>query len=828
MEIMEEGNLMDRVRILLQRDLAYYQAHQTVLQENLCPGIVGGLLDFPHYASFAAVKLVLWWEEEYVAAFHCASGLLERVSDIPMEQLESEEVDRGCGGIAVTKTSAPTEFVSLVADSSSQLLEHLHTLSQEALDHADLTVLTGTLGAAALIRNCLWCYNEKLKNKERTQSKQNVMLSLHGNYRQFHEMAEALAERLLDLHCRLLSLYVLQDADCLHWEDPHPFFEGERGSFVIQMWWLYMQGTKEDLWNTVPPKMAQRVLAGMLNESLTILAVRYTQALPSSGRSSLLVTDISNLLLCVRQILPSICNDAVELMGCTSQNKVLHDVHAKCHELLVCLILRGSPLSTLYKVFRRGVNGVAIFSPCDSSAPAPWLVLTSHLFPDPRSNFGDLTDGPAIALELSVLVAQPQASWPLLLKVLTMRHYRVTCVILQHLMQQCANVTIQSACRIVNNAKKQEGEAEQCGGFLCGDRGECSLGCSPSELHLPPSVIVSSLTYITTMVGTQHDLAHVLVPVLEKNSDSWASCLDRRQVWNQSRPPWLEAVMSPLELVLVPVVETLLSVGCAGDSYLDQAIDVALDCLIQLVDCLPTSVLQAAAVLEDAIPADVHPVSGSVLLQLVIAALYSQLLDAGGNITTALAEALCSLDHSGHDSKIEAFIHAAVECVQISCMDKDCVSTEAAPYTAQILVSNLLLNAAGRRALKIMWQFMQHSWQWLLGQLGALEPREVVSLAPPPIPATASRPAPTKLLHTMFHLGNRPFDQLLAGTWELDWNKLLQTPLSLTPERLWKQLSCRSEFHEAPSMLNEHDAAVISMLSELFQSVAATPFCQRL
>jgi hypothetical protein len=58
MEIMEEGNLMDRVRILLQRDLGYYQAHQTVLQENLCPGIVGGLLDFPHYASFAAVKLV--------------------------------------------------------------------------------------------------------------------------------------------------------------------------------------------------------------------------------------------------------------------------------------------------------------------------------------------------------------------------------------------------------------------------------------------------------------------------------------------------------------------------------------------------------------------------------------------------------------------------------------------------------------------------------------------------------------------------------------------------------------------------------------------------
>lgn len=109
-----------------------------------------------------------------MAAFHCASGLLEYTSDIPMDQPESESVDRGCGGIAVAKTSVPTEFVSLVADSSRQLLEHLHTLSQEALDHADLTVLTGTLGAAALIRNCLWCYNENLKNKGPTQSKQAI------------------------------------------------------------------------------------------------------------------------------------------------------------------------------------------------------------------------------------------------------------------------------------------------------------------------------------------------------------------------------------------------------------------------------------------------------------------------------------------------------------------------------------------------------------------------------------------------------------------------------------------------------------------------------
>lgn len=30
MEVMEEGNLMDRVRILLQRDMAYYQVRPMV------------------------------------------------------------------------------------------------------------------------------------------------------------------------------------------------------------------------------------------------------------------------------------------------------------------------------------------------------------------------------------------------------------------------------------------------------------------------------------------------------------------------------------------------------------------------------------------------------------------------------------------------------------------------------------------------------------------------------------------------------------------------------------------------------------------------------
>lgn len=45
------------------------QKNQTVLSENICRGVVGGRLDFPRSASFAAVKIVLWLEEEFIIAF---------------------------------------------------------------------------------------------------------------------------------------------------------------------------------------------------------------------------------------------------------------------------------------------------------------------------------------------------------------------------------------------------------------------------------------------------------------------------------------------------------------------------------------------------------------------------------------------------------------------------------------------------------------------------------------------------------------------------------------------------------------------------------------
>lgn len=291
-------------------------------------------------------------------------------------------------------------------------------------------------------------------------------------------MTEALAERLLDLHCRLLSLYIVQDADCLNWDSQQPFFESERGSYTVQMWWLYMQGTKQNLWNSVPPHMAQRVLAGMLNETLSILTVRYTQTTPSEKRSPLLLVDVCNLLLCVAELLASISESGEAYVGLniTNQSKIIRDVHAKCQELFGCLLLRGVPLGTLYKILQKGTSSVQMFT-SRLGLPSPWIVFALPKYFPPghssqwASSCSDFAANTAVALELKILLNSPQANWSLLLKILLMRDAILSSKILHHLLGN-----IPSADCYVPSLEQpfmaRTKSLSKCDGFLCGK--ECN------------------------------------------------------------------------------------------------------------------------------------------------------------------------------------------------------------------------------------------------------------------------------------------------------------------------------------------------------------------
>ncbi|XP_059216379.1 uncharacterized protein LOC106093356 isoform X1 [Stomoxys calcitrans] len=855
MEVMEEGNLMDRVPILLQRDLEFYQTHQRVLQERLCTGVVGGKLDFPRYASFAAIKMILWWEDEYFASYRKHSGLLHT----------EKELSEGDFSSVVVKTSDPDKFVGIVTKSADLLLEHLHVLSQESLDHADLSVLTATIGAASLVRNCLNVYLQACTTKICPPKGDEKGGALKLSLKQYSQMSEALAERLLDLHCRLLLLYIVQDADALHWEDTEPFFESERGSYTIQMWWLYMCGTKDDLWNSVPPKMAQRIFGGMLNETLSVLTVRYSQIVTSNARAQLHLCDICNLLFCVAELLPHVSESGEAYVGLqlNNQSVIIRDIHAKCRELFYCLLLRGAPLGVLSKVFRKGLENMEMFS-SRHGLPSAWIIFAlPRFFPKDQScqwvtEFVDLNTNSAIALELKVLLAFPEADWSFLVKVLLMRDAYLTGIILRHLLQHLPsseNFKNVAKCSFVEAAT----ESKKCEGFLC--RGECFKVSDLLVDDVDPVgqsnyQIVLSLTYLLVALGKALDIKSCLVRALEEvGLPGWSDCLDKRQVWNQKRPPWLEAIMHFAYPVLDTTVDMLINAVEAGASMY-QAMSLALTCVSEMWDCIPEGLYKVTSLLQDITPVSTRPLSDSVLMQVMFAALYTELIKTAekyekfnnedrATICFTLSEAICSIDEDDkHTDQIDLFLKQAKDSVMlesygeagrrgggmsaVSTVKIDEVGTAESDrmshsppanyameldvgitdFIAEVLTSDVLTTDIGKQSLKVSYSYLKNNKEWLMEQLGTTENE------PSPFQGAHGqniKENKSTLLKTMFFIDQHPFDQLLTGSLKIDYITWLQTPISLNPERAWLHLSRRCDFQENAKLAMPEVAMVASI-----------------
>jgi protein KIAA0825 len=400
------------------------------------------------------------------------------------------------------------------------------------------------------------------------------------------------------------------------------------------MWWLYCQGTREDLWNSVPPSMAQRVFAGMLNETLTILTVRYTQTVPSKARSQLLLVDVTNILLCVAELLPSICDFGEAYIGLNikNQTKIVRDIHAKCHELFCCLLLRGAPLGILYKLLKKGTESVGMFQQ-RKGYPSPWMIfswpkmfnMNGHLATK-VSEFGTFA---ALTIELKVLLASPQANWPLLIKVLLMRDAHLSQIIFHHLMKflPACDEFVDSHMQPCMNI---EGLKTKCDGFLCGK--ECKDIAEWAAVQHDPVKQTNyqallALSYIIIMVGKKSDINRTLISALDKTQiKNWAHCLDRRQVWNQKRPPWLEAIIHLVYPILDPIALMLINAMQTGASNY-QSMALAITCISDIIDAIPDCLYTVISCLTEILPADIKPLYDSVLIQILFCALYTKLLE---------------------------------------------------------------------------------------------------------------------------------------------------------------------------------------------------------
>lgn len=232
----------------------------------------------------------------------------------------------------------------------------------------------------------------------------------------------------------------------------------------------------------------------------------------------------------------------------------------------------------------KGKNNVNLFA-SRIGLPSPWIVfaLPKYFLPSQSGHWAmrcsEFSASTAIALELKILLNSPQANWALLLKIILMRDSTMASIILHHLIKNIPtpDCFIASLDQPFMNRKKA---TSKCEGFLCGK--ECnkisewtSAQAGNVLLYVYfvffikwPYVLdpvgqtnyqtVLALTYVLIVTGKVYDVNTALMSALDKSGiKEWGSCLDRRQVWNQKRPPWYEAILHLVYPVLDPIVHML-------------------------------------------------------------------------------------------------------------------------------------------------------------------------------------------------------------------------------------------------------------------------------
>lgn len=546
------------------------------------------------------------------------------------------------------------------------------------------------------------------------------------------------------------------------------------------------------------------------------------------------------MLCCTGYLALGACVDSDGMIGARPSNlpTAIRDVHAKCNELLICLLLRGTPLKELYQIFRHGLENLAILRP--RRGPAPWLLICAPnlLGLDAINSPADIVTLPedkAVILELNILRHHPQPNWPQLMKVISMSNYVVARMLLKTLVRQNVGVTCVDDSDAADKSKRDE---RSCSGFLC------SGSACDKPLKITSDLTLYSLFH--ALVVTVNEPEHVIIPALKQDPD-WSNYLDRQQVWNQSRPPWLNALVKPLKIMMQPVAEVLLEAAKTGASIY-QAMSLAIGCFAELYVTAPTPVLRAAFALNDNIPAHCRPIGGNVLLQVLCAALYSTLLDVStkgrndvhgtpdsedtccelspfnpynrSTAATALAEAICSIDEDNkHTSQIDSFLLLVKD--SLGKEDQNPRNSELQNMTCVIetYTDELLFTNIGRRSLKIAYEYLVRASDWVLSNLRRGEESRQVDLTNLPEVSPIVKP----LTHIMFHIEDTRFDQFMVNYEATNWPRILTMPLSITLERVRSQVLLRPEFKNLGD-LNHEDKEVAQSIKRICSFVRSTRF----
>ncbi|XP_063043697.1 uncharacterized protein KIAA0825 homolog [Engraulis encrasicolus] len=260
-------------------------------------------------------------------------------------------------------------FLEVCGSVAQALLARLQERAREVPHHAPFQNLSGLLATSIYLGQLLELYRTELSDEEAAAAAAMPVVQLPTQ--QCLELSSALQEQLTGYCVSTCASCLLLDAESHYWADVKPFYEDERCSFSIQMWHYFLAGVRSDLWRALSPEVARCVLAQVLCESLQPLVQRYSHARPSYGRVQQVRLDISSILLCVQQMLWSVCEGPGELLaseakssstlpGSSSAADWLSGVHGLCTQLLDVLVVVTAPLPLLYGIFQSGPKSPAV------------------------------------------------------------------------------------------------------------------------------------------------------------------------------------------------------------------------------------------------------------------------------------------------------------------------------------------------------------------------------------------------------------------------------------------------------------------------------------
>ncbi|XP_078070912.1 uncharacterized protein KIAA0825 homolog [Mustelus asterias] len=307
------------------------------------------------------------------------------------------------------------------------ILSRLEERSKEVPSKIPVQNLYVILSTAIFIHNCLTAYENLLK-----ESNINRPLFLLQIQR-YQEFIRVIQFQVTNYCIKVCATSIFQDAQSHHWDDAKSFYEGERCSFSIQMWYYYCCALRYDLWMVLPSRLAQELLAEVLSEFLTILACRYSQSCPTYNRTSQIRIDITAILMCTENLLWSVCRSTQELLQPSEDmSRWIFTIHNNCNALLTVLTVLTSPLDKLYEVFCNGFSEYNSTLPLESvnRGLLGWLHWIRLSCFSNELHSSSSCDKVAVKQHLMLLLSQPNCNWNLLLQMLMLQDCLVPRILL--------------------------------------------------------------------------------------------------------------------------------------------------------------------------------------------------------------------------------------------------------------------------------------------------------------------------------------------------------------------------------------------------------------